>query len=586
MSFPIFIGKIPFLMACHTKSSFFFSAEKKCSLTITFILIAALTIICSCKKTKVELSPDKYITDFSFFGSNNAGVTATGVINGDSIKIAVGPAVALTNLVPTIGFKGKSISPASNVPQDFTGPVNYTVTALDGSSRTYVVILRHLSDLKGITSFVFKATDNPGVLTSDITATMFNDTIRALLPPGTDLSKLVPQITYNGISVSPASKSANNFVAPALYTISAESGSTTSYKVFAGSVASVYFGSNDHNLYALDGITGRLRWKFQTGAIITTSPTIYKGLVISGSNDGFVYALDTAKGTLVWKQQLNDVVNTTPSVANDMVYVTAKSIFAFEAATGKKIWEHPLYFPGNQNVAVSGHVLYAKEHGPATYAIEAFNALTGDLIWSTTVPGLGISNPAIYGNTVYSSGQGGFLMALDVATGASRWNFNPPGYTGSGEFLSPTVSNGVAYITYYQIVTPSVTITTWAVDATTGTAKWSFPGAGNHYPVVNNGLLWLLSADGTSVVTVDAVTGVQKTNFVLMKDPYAYPTTDPYVVNEVLFVADSEHNIYAFDALNGTLKWQFKAIDRVTAPPVAIDSKGNVVHPGNSGEQQ
>jgi len=47
-----------------------------------------------------------------------------------------------TNLTPAIVFEGESISPADGVPQNFTSPVVYTVTAcIDGSTQDYTVEL-------------------------------------------------------------------------------------------------------------------------------------------------------------------------------------------------------------------------------------------------------------------------------------------------------------------------------------------------------------------------------------------------------------------------------------------------------------
>jgi hypothetical protein len=66
-----------------------------------------------------------------------------GMISGiGSTKIGVkktAPTYNLSAITPTISFQGKSVSPASGVVQNFTSPVKYTVTAIDGSSVTYTV---------------------------------------------------------------------------------------------------------------------------------------------------------------------------------------------------------------------------------------------------------------------------------------------------------------------------------------------------------------------------------------------------------------------------------------------------------------
>src|SRR5215470_13945538 len=59
----------------------------------------------------------------------------------------------------------------------------------------------------------------------------------------------------------------------------------------------VYFGSNDHNVYALDAHSGALRWKFATKGRVTASPAVAAGVVYVGSYDGKFYALDAASGT-------------------------------------------------------------------------------------------------------------------------------------------------------------------------------------------------------------------------------------------------------------------------------------------------
>jgi outer membrane protein assembly factor BamB len=53
----------------------------------------------------------------------------------------------------------------------------------------------------------------------------------------------------------------------------------------------IYFGSLDNNLYALDATTQEIRWSHQTGGGILTSPAVVDGVVYFTSRDGYVYAL-------------------------------------------------------------------------------------------------------------------------------------------------------------------------------------------------------------------------------------------------------------------------------------------------------
>src|SRR5438067_1255322 len=63
----------------------------------------------------------------------------------------------------------------------------------------------------------------------------------------------------------------------------------------------VYFGSDDRYLYALNALTGELKWKFKTGDVVYSSPAVADGAVYVGSHDGYLYALDTKTGEERWK---------------------------------------------------------------------------------------------------------------------------------------------------------------------------------------------------------------------------------------------------------------------------------------------
>lgn len=62
----------------------------------------------------------------------------------------------------------------------------------------------------------------------------------------------------------------------------------------------VYIGSWDEKVYALDAATGTPRWTYTTGGAVYSSPAVMDGTVYIGSHDTKVYALDAATGTPRW----------------------------------------------------------------------------------------------------------------------------------------------------------------------------------------------------------------------------------------------------------------------------------------------
>jgi uncharacterized protein YcfJ len=160
-------------------------------------------------------SDTKVITSFTI-GS------ATGVINEQAITITVPSGTDITNLSPVIVFAGSTVSPASGAAQDFTNPVMYRVTATDGTTRDYTVIVRYaVSDEKAIISFVIGSA--AGVIGEQA--------ISVTVPYGTDVTNLSPVILFTGITVSPASGAARNFTSPVSYRVTADDGSTRDYLV-------------------------------------------------------------------------------------------------------------------------------------------------------------------------------------------------------------------------------------------------------------------------------------------------------------------------------------------------------------------
>ncbi|MFG3381435.1 serine/threonine-protein kinase [Streptomyces sp. NPDC047999] len=99
----------------------------------------------------------------------------------------------------------------------------------------------------------------------------------------------------------------------------------------------VYIGSNDNRVYALDASTGTPRWTHTTGAWVRSSPAVVDGTVYIGSDDNRVYALDASTGTPRWTHTTGDWVYSSPAVVDGTVYIGSndKKVYALDAATGR-----------------------------------------------------------------------------------------------------------------------------------------------------------------------------------------------------------------------------------------------------------
>jgi len=570
----------------------------KSRLLLSGILTLGLSIFWSCKKHNVRSASDE-ITSFTFKAADNPSLKTdvSGEVGADTITVGLPQGSNFSALIPSIVYSGVSISPANNTVQDFSAPVRYTVTAQDGASRTYVVIATLLSDAKAITSFVFRAANNKG-LTADVAGLIGNDTIRVYLDPAVGLTALTPSIVFTGVSISPGDSVVQDFSGPVRYTVTAQDGTYKTYTVIVADNVTVYVGSNDSYLYALDAATGDLEWRAATGGAINSSPTLAGGVVYVGSEDEYLYAFDAGTGALKWKYFCDGPVDGSPTVVNGIVYVdhnnsnyidAGNSLLALDTGTGALRWQYGGNTPyAAQSPTVSGGTVYWINilTGPG---ILALSATTGALQWSAFDGWDYAFNPAVSGGTLYVGVSMAVAASFDLQTHAMNWIYTVHTATDSlslvGSAGSPTVANGIVYIPGYDGYL-------YAISALGGTLFWKQPSYGAiagdrssfSSPIVWNGLVFAACQD-SYLYALDASTGAVKWAYGSAIQPGVGPA-NPTVANGVLYCGDFRGNFNAFDANTGTIKWTFTTGGAVYSGPCVVDGAGNVFHPGVSGDQQ
>ena len=248
-------------------------------------------------------------------------------------------------------------------------------------------------------------------------------------------------------------------------------GAIVSTPALAG--GTVYFGSSDHSLYAIDEKTGALRWKYATGSRVASSPAVAGGRVHFASYDGNFYTLDAASGKLLWKfatqgerrfagRHLHgalpaaevmpdpfDVFLSSPALAADLVYFGSGdgNVYALEAASGKLRWSFHTGNVVHASPALADGLLYVGSWDSYFYALDA---ATGQMRWRFKTGEdpevnnqVGIQSSAVVaGDTVYFGCRDSNLYALDARSGAKRWAFSNKGSWVVG---SPAVRDGRVY---------------------------------------------------------------------------------------------------------------------------------------------
>ncbi len=174
-----------------------------------------------------------------------------------------------------------------------------------------------------------------------------------------------------------------------------------------------YFASSiDDKIYALNTVTGAIKWSFFAGGPIRFVPSIWKDKILFGSDDGYVYCLDAGSGDLIWKYRAGPSgkkvlgngrmislwpVRTSVLVEKDVVYFGA-GIFPYEGiyicaldvASGEVVWKndtigdkaHELQFGG---ISPHGYLLASEEtiYVPSGRAMPAaFDRRSGKFLYN------------------------------------------------------------------------------------------------------------------------------------------------------------------------------------------------------------
>jgi outer membrane protein assembly factor BamB len=213
----------------------------------------------------------------------------------------------------------------------------------------------------------------------------------------------------------------------------------------------LYFGSWDGTFYALNARTGKVRWTFDAGAGITSSPAYDAGTVFAASDDGHVFALDARTGKLRWQAASfsrfgrREYFYATPTVAYGRVYI-----------------------------------------GNADGTLYAFGARSGRLLWARRAGTYIYTAAAAWHETIYVGTWDGYFSAFDAATGDLRWRHDSAG----GISGAPTVMAGLVYYSTFGKFTNSHQrrvkdgpYRTFALDARTGKTVWQFPD-GQYSPLI------------------------------------------------------------------------------------------------------
>lgn len=328
----------------------------------------------------------------------------------------------------------------------------------------------------------------------------------------------------------------------------------------------VYIGSADNTIYAIDASTGAVDWTFPTDHRIEGTPAFADGTIFIGSYDKRIYAIDAETGDEQWSVETDGLIRGSPTVVDGVVYIgvgchelacawyaqesdvpEAGWVMAFDADTGDELWTVPTEFEIVSTPAVTSEAVFIGSSDTNLYCLDTE---TGEKKWTYETEHYIWSSPSAAYDTVFFGDWDGYLHAVDADSGERSWKFD----TG-GEYISasPAVAADTVYIGTTPInrlgdATPSYGEVI-AIDRTEGTEEWRYETEAleiGSSPVVTDDYLYTgthapSGTDGTGLLCL-TLEGEEQW---FIQSGGRGIGSSPVVLDGVIYFGGTDNNVYA-----------------------------------------
>ncbi|KAI8479672.1 hypothetical protein Bbelb_425720 [Branchiostoma belcheri] len=302
----------------------------------------------------------------------------------------------------------------------------------------------------------------------------------------------------------------------------------------------IFIGSDNGRMYALDGETGLVKWTFTSeedlGSTAAFSPD--QSVLYFGSENGYMNALCVKDGHSVWTVKIGPVRSPSVVGRDGTVYVGT----------------------------LENHIYAIKPDGLVKWSRDL-----GGEIWGR--PAMGSGGRLVYVGVMADNKDNAF--ALDSQTGNLVWSFKAGGSNWSSPVLSPDGQSVLFSCQDSHIYT---------LQADTGTPVSTFDVGKEHdgidsTPAIATDGTLFVGTNGGSVVAVDIEKGELRWERKLRGEVLSSPTLD----NEGnLYIGTSGGQVLKLKQTDGTTVWQTPAGDAVISSPM-LDAHGRVFVGSNSG---
>ena len=272
----------------------------------------------------------------------------------------------------------------------------------------------------------------------------------------------------------------------------------------------LYIGSDDGTVYALDAASGRATGTFRTGgavsgvtvagttllagsadrtvhafatgnlgvswtsvaagAAIAGAPTSGGGAVYAGSADHYVYALDFSTGHRIWRKPTGGTAVAGPPQDTGVVVASSLDghLYVFDTGTGAVSERFAAGGAVSSAPLVAASIIYFGAGNGDLYCA-VFDSLgsSSPFIWHFAADGAIAGTPAYTGETICTATTSGYVYGLDIGVGTQLWSSRVAGPVRAG----PAIRGNVLYVGCDDGYL-------YALDISTGAQRWRYKTGG------------------------------------------------------------------------------------------------------------
>ncbi|MBM3476383.1 MAG: hypothetical protein FJX75_24180, partial [Armatimonadetes bacterium] len=228
----------------------------------------------------------------------------------------------------------------------------------------------------------------------------------------------------------------------------------------------VYF-CVEQKVFALDRLTGDIKWQFDTGTKVFSSPVYHEGKLYFGGQDSNLWVLNAGTGQPEWRFRVGGPIDCPPLIVGNMLYVGSDddSLHAIDLAREGQVWAFGTRDDIKAAPAFSRGNIYFASRDEHLYCLDA----AGTLRWRAKLKNTNnFSAPVVEGDrglVFVTSDQ--YLHCFDTASGQARW----PPFSASDLIVgSPALAASDR-----KLYVGSKDGAVYCVSALDGRAVWKYP---------------------------------------------------------------------------------------------------------------